>query len=1321
MSRLLRRATPGLSLAFAAILPLLLFPPPPLHAIDLDGNGISDVYQALYPLPPGKAYDDDPATGDLCDPVREDIVVGPYTNRQKALLGVPPTAGLPMPLSIEADIPGNRVLLTFPTVAGKQYQILRGEIVDLPSGQEQTVETCEGPVTYFKRLEPTAVGAVIYGSGSVEQIAIPGLPLAGQALLYSYTCLGDYDADGDRLNAWEERQLGTSDSTRDSDNDLLPDDYEFLTPGMDPLNPDVNADGIPDGAEDSDGDFDNNATEILNGTDPLDGTDYTDADGDRMGDGFETLHWGSPDATNDPGGNEDGDPLVNADEFALRTNPTIAMTYGVHKDGHADQDGDAVIDIWELEDNTDPFTWDADIRTNYVCVTMRIERKASWGGVPIPPGYSEQQAYQELMRGTKFTIRAKNYETADQATTTSGIGLKRGVINVLSTDSTPIRSQGDGYYYAYQLMFMRKNVEYDVKLTTTNENLPFVSARIHWTPIGTGFPYSTLNEDEPENRLVFQEVDDVQWYRTGDTGTAVIPVEELEPDPDPHNTVFTLKGPSSAINGPGGAATNRSTGTALLLPFELITRDSKTGKEKPVDFSTSPPSHPVPQVDLEVTNTQLNGRELTIELSGQVWDALSEVADQASNRVQNVLIKVNGQTVKTLPLAATGGGQAPWTVCTFKPTFQTSITIPETDGDCIQIRAETSENAAGNKGWREVAVTLGWEDFAYSDPPNLDAIRNGLHIAFDGATDPDAIDTLRVYFGDRGPEPGDAVLAETGINTLVFSGSMVVEGNSVNCEVSTSGNIVANPQSREGLAATAQYGATQATGVWQETALNSNVFILDTTQLPPRPARKVFATTQVVGASKAGWFQPMLWRSELPEELAESDAFKLKVNDIEQTLKGFTYSPKKYYVVKNGGDNRPQLYAITAESLPEALALNPPDFDLSPGGEPVSYTLQIGDGMEPVEMGTISYFEDDFGSFNPMDRQQEDLTESTLLTFFRLLYKEDGLKLLGWFQESGGTLEIVETGSILNLWSKKLDVKYPDPQTGKIKISIDKQVNPIQGAQLLWQGLQQSLPLHPFKEVIITKATSGETYNDLTFSYETMKAMNRQIQQQAAQVAIDATNLYLSGIGIVSEGADWVITIHEVSQGNNAALVSVLPFVAAGTVVIIKDHLGNVIGEIGEEVASVLRGIFVPGGANIATARARLRAMDDIEFLVANSSAPPAIIEAYVDAARLPIIDPKTCREFLREQLAPRPATMVNPQAHHDLPVMHQRFFLSRGLDINKKDYGRWVEGVPPGLHQKWTPAFNREWGEWIAANPHATQADVLQKMNQMRADPRFQ
>jgi hypothetical protein len=96
----------------------------------------------------------------------------------------------------------------------------------------------------------------------------------------------------------------------------------------------------------------------------------------------------------------------------------------------------------------------------------------------------------------------------------------------------------------------------------------------------------------------------------------------------------------------------------------------------------------------------------------------------------------------------------------------------------------------------------------------------------------------------------------------------------------------------------------------------------------------------------------------------------------------------------------------------------------------------------------------------------------------------------------------------------------------------------------------------------------------------------------------------------------------------------------------------------------------------------------------------------------------RSCKKPLRKRMEPPPPELKNPQAHHDLPVKHEKIFERKGLDINDPENGRWVEGGPEGNHQKWSYDYNEEWKKYLADNP--TPEQIMQKMYEMRNNPKY-
>ena len=103
-------------------------------------------------------------------------------------------------------------------------------------------------------------------------------------------------------------------------------------------------------------------------------------------------------------------------------------------------------------------------------------------------------------------------------------------------------------------------------------------------------------------------------------------------------------------------------------------------------------------------------------------------------------------------------------------------------------------------------------------------------------------------------------------------------------------------------------------------------------------------------------------------------------------------------------------------------------------------------------------------------------------------------------------------------------------------------------------------------------------------------------------------------------------------------------------------------------------------------------------------------------------IRPPTNRGGLRRHLGAPPSDLVNPQAHHNLPWKHKDYFAGpgRALNVNDAAFGRWVQGTPPGLHQKWTPYYEDAWDTWIGVNPNASRQDVLDFLQSLLDSGRY-
>ena len=131
------------------------------------------------------------------------------------------------------------------------------------------------------------------------------------------------DTDKDGLPNIIEKEIGTKPYEADTDGDLLPDGYEVLSLGTDPLKIDTNDNGVSDYDEDFDTDGLSNGQEYEIGTRPY----SSDTDGDNLKDGDEVNTYFTDPLKVDT----DKDGLDDDDEIYFGTDP---------KDPDSDDDGE---------------------------------------------------------------------------------------------------------------------------------------------------------------------------------------------------------------------------------------------------------------------------------------------------------------------------------------------------------------------------------------------------------------------------------------------------------------------------------------------------------------------------------------------------------------------------------------------------------------------------------------------------------------------------------------------------------------------------------------------------------------------------------------------------------------------------------------------------------------------------------------------------------------------------------------------------------------------------------------------------------------------
>jgi hypothetical protein len=465
------------------------------------------------------------------------------TNLTESIFGTDPFLPASRQPQITLAAPNPDLGFSFPSVKGGRYQ-LQG--------------TSDLGATPFADL-----GSPLNGTGSTMAGTISG-PFGSRYFVRLQGVTPRPDEDGDGLDAYEEAIFGSIDTAANSDTDDLTDLEEFrlnqLGIRLDPTK-EFTVAGVRDGDGDFDGDGAKDKDELRGGSSPTSSTSYPpgnpdlDLDRDQLPDLWETQFFGNTTAQ-DATGNPDSDRLNNRAEFLLDTNPTMPMTRA-HPDGLEDQDADNVIDIWELEDGTNPKSSASfDVQKNFITLRGRLEHLSSFG-----PGGTLFQ-----YEGTKMRATAIEVEGAQIVSSTGATGIVNEVSGFTNTAANTFIAERT-------FLRFRKGVNYRVEIIAGQTNLPFVSGKFFWST-------SATNNDEPDNKFFHYQVDNRQWYLANANGVPEPADPNLSPNPDPQNTHFTQKGPN--FGDPN--AVLYPTGTLRLPPVLIYGDTDRDGAITPRDI-----------------------------------------------------------------------------------------------------------------------------------------------------------------------------------------------------------------------------------------------------------------------------------------------------------------------------------------------------------------------------------------------------------------------------------------------------------------------------------------------------------------------------------------------------------------------------------------------------------------------------------------------------------------------------------------------------------------------------------------------------------------
>jgi hypothetical protein len=732
-----------------------------------------------------------------------------------------------------------------------------------------------------------------------------------------------------------------------------------------------------------------------------------------------------------------------------------------------------------------------------------------------------------------------------------------------------------------------------------------------------------------------------------------------------------------------------------LIPGEPVAGELGTNREQKNAWLMTE-ARPKPEVKLYITGTQMTTTGVQVSLRGTVYDELSSFAKTSGDRVTNLNFSVYGQALGSVSLSsAVGQGQ----------TFQFTAVIPHARAMSYTIRAETSANKAGEKGLDEVAVSVG-----YVGSFSSSSTATQMHVSFGTAPTNTSVDTASVYFGSSS---GSAIVTETGAATGEFVGSATHPSGTVPCTMQLrlpSSLDTALPDTLDGMAElTLPTGPSQIACSLVETGANTRVFSVPVgTQLFDAGSLKVVTTSNLSGEQAEKGLNPFTIRIGAVPGLAASGA-TVNVNGTAFPLKEFTQDGKTaLYPVDPANPDEPRRFLPATGAVPQHLSI--PGYTSSSETQTLDFKLnylgqQSSIATVQVQPATIEGYagepEPTSASTTGWKKPGDKVTMADLMTAFKILYGNEGQNLLYYFEQGDGVIQLGDVLGDLDIDVLTLDQKtYIQIEDDDVEVAGSK-YNPGVAAQLLWNGLNQCLAYHHIRVNI--PAT------DLNALIQSRQA----VSQQAAEIGIATSELYLAGVGIACPGVDLILTINDVAEGHYLALAAALHFIPRsiftnGGRVLLKNTGGQVVDAIQDANAlvalqSIKRGKWQTTLGGVLDEHSWGEA---IRKVLTSSGGP---------------IDPPTWHgqlAYRMHQLVPRPSS--NYRAHHDLVWAQRVWFARHGIDVNEVAFGRWIDKE---THDRWhyqmTPTFNDFWKNFISGeNPlePLTKQQILEKMAEARA-----
>ena len=151
------------------------------------------------------------------------------------------------------------------------------------------------------------------------------------------------------------------------------------------------------------------------------------------------------------------------------------------------------------------------------------------------------------------------------------------------------------------------------------------------------------------------------------------------------------------------------------------------------------------------------------------------------------------------------------------------------------------------------------------------------------------------------------------------------------------------------------------------------------------------------------------------------------------------------------------------------------------------------------------------------------------------------------FEDGGGRIE--RRGAWIP-WTETSVAHRGTPKNGDLTFWIDENWSEFDAAIRVAQYIAES-------RTEVRGRYDYNTISDPRTSVEAAQSFRKKWYKDAAEMTEMGVSVYLGFLSIANEGIDLIVTVEELSKGNWAASIGLLPFIPAGGAVRIVDKLGN--------------------------------------------------------------------------------------------------------------------------------------------------------------------